>query len=70
MVTDVTLFQLFCWRVCSLCTCLMNYLFIFKKRERDSQQPIVLSGSGRLIHGPIDGWCKARNWNTLLMSLK
>jgi hypothetical protein len=27
---------------------------------------IVLSGSGRLVHGPLDGRCKARNWNTLI----
>ncbi|CAK7328644.1 unnamed protein product [Dovyalis caffra] len=27
---------------------------------------IVLSGSGRLVHGPFDGRCKARNWNTLI----
>ncbi|KAK4605832.1 hypothetical protein RGQ29_000211 [Quercus rubra] len=26
----------------------------------------VLSGSGRLVHGPLDGRCKARNWNTLI----
>lgn len=27
---------------------------------------IVLSGSGRLVHGPLDGRCKAKNWNTLI----
>ncbi|KAJ0877850.1 hypothetical protein HanRHA438_Chr10g0433131 [Helianthus annuus] len=27
---------------------------------------IVLSGSGCLVHGPLDGRCKARNWNTLI----
>ncbi|KAL4628660.1 hypothetical protein ACB092_05G256200 [Castanea dentata] len=27
----------------------------------------VLSGSGRLVHGPLDGQCKARNWNTLIL---
>jgi hypothetical protein len=27
---------------------------------------IVLSGSGRLVHGPLDGRCKARNLNTLI----
>ncbi|KAK8964770.1 hypothetical protein KSP40_PGU000742 [Platanthera guangdongensis] len=27
---------------------------------------IVLSGSGSLVHGPLDGRCKARNWNTFL----
>ncbi|KAK4858707.1 hypothetical protein QYF36_020741 [Acer negundo] len=27
---------------------------------------IVLSGSGRLVHGSLNGLCKARNWNTLI----
>ena len=27
---------------------------------------IVLSGSGCLVHGPLDGRCKTRNWNTLI----
>jgi hypothetical protein len=27
---------------------------------------LVLSGSGRLVHGPLDGRCKARNWNTFI----
>jgi hypothetical protein len=26
---------------------------------------IVLSDSGRLVHGPLDVRCKAKNWNTL-----
>ncbi|GFP91378.1 hypothetical protein PHJA_001281800 [Phtheirospermum japonicum] len=27
---------------------------------------IVLSGNVRLVHVPLDGRCKARNWNTLI----
>jgi hypothetical protein len=27
---------------------------------------IVLSGNGRLDHGPFNGRCKARNWKTLI----
>lgn len=27
---------------------------------------IVLSGSVPLVHGPLDGRCKARNWKTLI----
>ncbi|KAM3739222.1 hypothetical protein ACB098_08G008600 [Castanea mollissima] len=31
-----------------------------------THQEEVLSGSSRLVHGPLDGRCKARNWNTLI----
>ncbi|KAL3500213.1 hypothetical protein ACH5RR_039306 [Cinchona calisaya] len=28
---------------------------------------MILSGSGNLVHGPLDGRCKAKNWNTLIL---
>ncbi|KAI3726251.1 hypothetical protein L1987_66048 [Smallanthus sonchifolius] len=37
--------------------------------QQHSTAPVLLvctKGSGRLVHGPLDDRCKARNWNTLI----